>query len=166
MKPTPSAAASFEPTDLSRQMISDIQKVFSTMVGRDDLLHLPLLLDPVTHFEDCVTAMVGLAGTYNGVVSLHAPRNLAMDFTAGMLGAEVSELDAEVHDAMGELANMIAGAVKLHLSRDGADIKISLPSVITGNEYFIATGKPDDTLSLGFATERHWFMVNAVLEKG
>jgi len=165
MFPPISGTASFDEADLARRVICDVQELFRTMVGRDDLLHLPLMVDPVTHFEECVTAMVGLAGSYNGMISLHAPRNLALDFTSGMLGMEAAGLDEEVHDAMGELANMIAGAFKHHLSSTGLDIRISLPSIITGNEYFIATGKPDDTLSLGFATDREWFLVSAVLER-
>jgi len=150
---------------LAMRISCDVQNVFSSMVGMHDLLPLPLMTDIVTHFENSVTAMVSLAGAYSGVVSLHAPRNLALNFTSGMLGMEVAEIDGDVHDAMGELANMIAGAFKGHLSSGGADIRISLPSIIAGNEYFISTGKPDDTLSLGFATAQECFLVSAVLEK-
>ncbi len=160
------ATAPFNESDLASRVISDVQEVFGTMVGIHDLLPLPLMTDLVTHFENSVTAMVGLVGAYSGVVCLHAPRNLALDFTSGMLGVEVAELDEDVHDAMGELANMIAGAFKHHLSSNGTDIKISLPSIITGNEYFVSAGKPDDTLSLGFATSQKCFLVSAVLEKG
>ncbi|HEX9080202.1 MAG TPA: chemotaxis protein CheX [Desulfuromonadaceae bacterium] len=160
------AIAPLDENELAGRVISDVREVFSTMVGVHDLLPLPLMTDLVTHFENSVTAMVGLAGTYSGVVCLHTPRNLALDFTSGMLGAKVTELDEEVHDAMGELANMIAGSFKHHLSRSGADIRISLPSIITGNEYFIATGAPDDNLSIGFATATECFLVSAALERG
>jgi chemotaxis protein CheX len=150
--------------DLLNGMINDIQEVFSTMVGMNDLLHLPLMLNHITHFEGCVTAMVGMAGTYNGVVSLHAPQKLALDFASGMLGMEVTEVDDDVHDAFGEIANMIAGSFKHYLSKGGSDIRLSTPSVIAGDDYSVTAGGPNDTLVLCFASEKHCFLVNAFVK--
>jgi len=151
--------------DLVGQLVNDIRDVFSSMVGMMELSPLPGQAGPVTQFEDGLSAMVGLAGSYNGVVALHTPRKLALAFTAGMLGMEVTELDADVRDAMGEIANMIAGAFKTHLSSGGFDIRLSVPSVVSGTEYSIAAGKPEDTLTLGFTANQERFLVSAVLEK-
>lgn len=153
-------------SDLLKGMVSDVQEVFSTMVGKNNLLHLPLMLDPITHFEGCVTAMVGMAGAYNGVVSLHAPRKLALDFASNMLGVELTELDADVNDAFGEIANMIAGSFKQYLSRGGTDVRLSTPSVIAGRDYHVTAGSPDDTPMLCFASDEHSFLVNAFLQGG
>lgn len=151
--------------DLVCRVVGDIREIFSTMVGRDDLLHLPLQINPIDPLQDSVTAMVGLLGSYNGLICLHTPLNLALKFTSGMLGEEVNRPGNEVHDAMGEIANMIAGSFKQHLSKGGLDIRLSTPSVISGTEYFAAAGKPDATLSLGFAADKAWFMVSATLER-
>ena len=150
-------------SDLLKGMIRDVQEVFSTMVGKDNLLHLPLMLDPITHFEGCVTAMVAMAGTYNGVVSLHAPQKLALDFASGMLGMDMTELDSDVHDALGEIANMIAGSFKHYLSKGGTDVRLSTPSVIAGKDYSVSAGNPGDTLTLCFAADEQCFLVNAFL---
>lgn len=150
--------------ELGELVTSDIKEVFSTMVGMENLLQVPVQADRATRFKNCVTAMVGLAGTYNGVVSLHAPQNLAQAFTSGMLGLETAEPD-DVHDALGEIANMIAGSFKHHLSSSGAEIRISIPSVMTGKEYTVSSGRPEETLMLGFSAENECFMVSALLEK-
>ena len=150
--------------DLFTRMVSDVQEVFSTMVGKSNLVCLPLMLDPITRFESCVTAMVGMTGTFNGVVSLHAPQKLALDFASGMLGMEVTEVDADVHDAMGEITNMIAGSFKHHLSSGGLDIRLSTPSVIAGSEYSISAGNPNDSLMLCFASDEQCFLVNTYLK--
>ena len=165
MEFAPVGSAQFSEADLAKCIINDVQEVFSTMVGIDDLLNLPLVINPVTRLENCVTAMVGLAGSYNGVVCLHAPECLALNFTSGMLGMEVNKVDDEVHDALGEIVNMIAGSIKHQLSRGGTDIRLSIPSVITGKDYFFSVGKPDDMLMLGFATNQKWFMVSTALKK-
>ena len=154
-------SAQLKEADFARHMVNHVREVFSTMVGINDLLHLPPVINPTTHFENSITAMVGLVGAYNGIVSLHAPRNLALNFTSGMLGVEVNDVDDDVYDALREITNMIAGGFKQHLSKGGLDIRLSTPSVITGNDCFFAVGRLDNALQLGFATNDGWFLVNA-----
>jgi len=42
---------------LAKHLIDDTRSVYSTMLGFD-LMHLPLEVDPMEHFKDCVSAMV------------------------------------------------------------------------------------------------------------
>jgi chemotaxis protein CheX len=150
--------------DLTKFLISDIKEVFSTMVGMEDILPIPTQIEPMTRFEDCLTSMVGLAGSYSGLVSIHTPQKLAMQITSSMLGMDVTEMNEDVQDALGEVANMVAGSFKLHLARGGADIRISTPSVITGAEYAISAGTANDTMTLRFMTDEDWFIVAITLE--
>lgn len=149
---------------LSKQLIHDVREIFGTMVGLEDLLHLPIQIDPVTNFTDCISSLVGLAGSYNGLVSLHMPSSLALTATSSMLGLEVEELDVDVNDAMGEIANMIAGSFKQHLSRSGMDVHLSTPSVVYGKEYVIRLGNNPDQIALRFATDDDWFMVSVAFD--
>ena len=151
--------------DLVQLLTKDIQEVFSTMIGMETLLQVPMQIDPVTSFEQSVTAMVGLAGTYNGIVCLHTPRNLAMVFTSGMLGMDVAEFDDDVRDAVGEITNMIAGSLKQNLSSGGADIKLSTPSVVAGEKYFVSSGNQSNTLTLCFTTGEDCFLVSATMRR-
>lgn len=151
--------------ELTQLFTSDIGEVFSTMVGTTELQYLPQVVDPVSHFDNCVTAMVGLAGAYNGMVSVHTPHALAKSFTSQMLGMEVTEIDDDVYDALGEIANMIAGSFKHHLSKGGNDVKLSTPSVVNGKEYVISAGSPNETLTLLFNASNESFLVSVVLEK-
>ena len=150
---------------LSQQLMRDVKDIFGTMVGLEDLLHLPIQIDPVTNFTDCISSLVGLAGTYNGLVSLHMPSGLAIRATSCMLGMEVTEINDDVNDAMGEIANMIAGSFKQHLSTSGMDIQISTPSVIHGKEYVISLGSNPEQIAVRFATDDDWFMVAVAFEE-
>ncbi len=150
--------------ELTKMLISDVKEVFSTMVGMENLLHLPSQIEPITHFEDCVTAMVGMAGTFSGLTSIHAPQRLALQITSSMLGMEVTEMDDDVSDALGEIANMIAGSFKMHLTKGGIEIRISTPSVVTGSDYVISAGNALDTITLRFATDEDWFIVSITLQ--
>lgn len=151
--------------ELVKFLISDTKEVFSTMVGMENLLHLPSQIEPVTHFKDCITAMVGMAGTYSGLVSIHTLQGLALQITSSMIGMDVTAVNDDVHDALGEIANMIAGSFKLHLSRGGADIRISTPSVVTGSDYIIGAGNAQDTITLRFVMDDEWFIVAITLQK-
>lgn len=144
---------------LGKQLMHDVKEIFGTMVGLEDLLHLPVQIDPVTNFTDCISSLIGIAGTYNGLVSLHMPGKLALTATSSMLGMEVNELNDDVNDAMGEIANMIAGSFKQHLTTSGLDIHISTPSVVHGKEYVIALGSNPQQIAVRFATDDDWFMV-------
>jgi chemotaxis protein CheX len=148
---------------LIREFYNDVQEIFATMVGIEDLLHVPIQTVPRTHFSDCITAMVGFAGLFNGLLSLHVPQSLALRFTSSMIGMDVTELDEDVNDALGEIANMIAGSFKHHLSKDGHEVKLSTPSVITGKEYIVSSGALDDTLALLFDSYEEWFMISIVI---
>ena len=150
--------------DLIRQLVSDVCEIFSTMVGVEDINHLPQEVETAPHFKKSVTAMVGLAGTCNGMVCLHTSQALAMNFTAQMLGMDVGEVEDDVNDALGEIANMIGGSFKHHLSNGGDDIKLSTPSVVTGTDYSFSSGQPGETLSLLFSAAGEEFMVSVVLE--
>jgi chemotaxis protein CheX len=162
--PSITAALRLSEDELIKLVSADVGEVFTTMVDIEDVLHVPHVLDPVNHFNDCITAMVGLAGAYNGMVSLHTPHSLALSFTSRMLGMEVTEVNEDVNDALGEIANMLAGSFKQHLTRAGNDVRLSTPSVVNGKEYVISVGNPQDTLTLLFDVNSEWFILSIVLE--
>jgi chemotaxis protein CheX len=145
--------------DLVKMIIKDVREIFTTMVGMEDLMHLPLQVDPVSHFSDAISGMVGLGGACNGLVSIHIPRPLAIKVASSMLAMDLDEVNDDVRDALGEIANMIAGSFKLHLSHGGSDVHLSTPSVITGNEYIISVGNAKDILTLLFDADEEWLMV-------
>lgn len=145
-----------------KNLIDDTRNVFSTMLGLE-LMHLPLEVDPLTHFNDCVSAMVGLAGTYNGLVSIHQPVSLGKKVAGTMLDMEIDEVDQDLFDALGEIANMVAGNIKMHLSKGGSDVRLSTPSVATGSDYVISC-KDSGSVNLLFDLDEEWLMVSVLIE--
>jgi chemotaxis protein CheX len=146
---------------LIKNLIEDTRSVFSTMLGLE-LMHLPLEVDPLKNFTDCISAMVGLAGTYNGLVSVHQPISLGTRLAGVMLDTELEEGDKDILDALGEVANMVAGNFKQHLSKGGSDIRLSTPSVVTGHEYLISC-KEAGSLNLLFDLDEEWLLISVVL---
>jgi chemotaxis protein CheX len=151
--------------DLLKQLDKDVSEIFATMVGTE-VSPTSKQIDAVSHFKDCVTAMVGLAGVYNGLISISAPSKVSMSIASLMLGMDVTEMNEDVTDALGEIANMIGGSFKHHFVKDGHEVRLSTPSVITGEEYALTAGSLPDTLTLLFQLGDEHFMVSVYLEAG
>jgi len=91
-----------------------------------------------------VSGIVGL-GSERIRISLvvHFPLELARDLTARLLGdprGARGENGHLVRDAVGEIANMIAGRVKSRVGSDRHPLAVSLPAVVEGREFAIAQG--------------------------
>jgi chemotaxis protein CheX len=80
-----------------------------------------------------VTAAVYFAGDWKGAVLIECSPQQAFEITARLLGSTAPRaMDEDVRDALGELANMVAGNLKSVLPRG---VGISMPSVVEGTDY-------------------------------
>lgn len=115
--------------------------------------------------ENSITGVIGLAGTHKGVLAMHFPKPVAMAITGSFLGMDVDEINEDVEDAVGELANMLGGSVKSILSAKGRDIDLSLPSVISGENYDFQPTREIERVVIPFQCDAGDFMVELELEK-
>jgi chemotaxis protein CheX len=161
---TVASAAHLTETDLTGYVVHATKEVFSTMVMMDVQDAEPLS-ESVTQFHCSITSMVGLAGTYTGILSLHCPIPLALKITGNMLGMDVDEMCEDVNDALGEIANMLGGYVKQVLSKGGLDINLSIPTVISGEEYSINAMSDSNCVAIPFTFDGERFLVSLKLEK-
>ena len=151
--------------ELHNVVIAATQEVFSGMLAMETTPEEPLPAG-MTH-TDSISGIVGLAGKAKGMVAVHAPEKVALAITGGFLGIQVEEINAEVQDAIGELANMLAGGVKLSLTTHGEDIRLSVPSVIYGDSYNVSAPADAKSFIVPFSIEAGRFYVEFhLVEKG
>jgi chemotaxis protein CheX len=81
------------------------------------------------------TAMVGLAGCVCGVLSLHCGHQSATLVAARMLHLAPEQAAEHAWDALGEVANMVAGNFKNKIDHMSDKCLLSVPTVITGADY-------------------------------
>ena len=158
------ASTDMQEEEMAKFVIKATKDVFATMVMMDLEDSYPLQ-EAVTKFHCSVTGMVGLAGTYTGILSIHCPQSLAMRITSNMLGIDVDEIGEDVNDALGEIANMLGGSVKQVLSRGGLDINLSIPTVISGEEYTVNAMSDKDCIIVPFLVDGEQFLVGLKLKK-
>lgn len=145
-------------------VIDATREVFSTMVMMEVTDAYPLK-EPVTRFKCSITGMVGFAGIYSGVISIHCPVDLALKVTSNMLGIECGEVNEDLNDAIGEIANMLGGNVKQVLSKGGLDVKLSIPTVISGEDYTVNSLSDNDCVVVPFKVEGFTLLVGLTLKK-
>ncbi len=85
--------------------------------------------------DDEFTALVGLAGSLCGVLSIRCANQSARLMASKMLRMPLEEVDSDSWDALGEVANMIAGNFKGKLSGIGNHCMLSVPTIIVGSDY-------------------------------
>jgi len=146
------------------KLIESTLEIFTSMIMMDISVKNDSLKQLGKH-EKCITGMIGLAGKFKGVISIHVPENVAFAITSSFLGMEVDEINEDVQDAIGEIANMLGGNIKTILSGKGKDIQLSLPSTIFGDEYRLYSDESIDRIVIEFMTVTGTFFVELELEK-
>lgn len=111
---------------------NDLDQIARTIWGT--LFELPLEDGRAATLDQdaTVTSVVHIDGAWRGAVVLRCPMALAAAVTAAMFQADVEPEADDIRDALGELANMVAGNVKALLPEPCG---ISLPAVAFGLDY-------------------------------
>ena len=88
--------------------------------------------EPVAAFAPNITSLIGFAGDVKGILAIHCPQAVALAITSAMLGMEVTELAEDAKDAIGEIANMVAGGVKVAMAGHGKTMELAIPTTVIG----------------------------------
>jgi chemotaxis protein CheX len=108
-----------------------VREVFDIMLGT----RLEFLGSAADRCEAMFTALVGLAGSLRGVLSIRCSDQTSRIIAGKMLGMPLDAVDNDSWDALGEIANMIAGNFKGKLSGAGNHCMLSVPTIIVGSNY-------------------------------
>ncbi|MGY8766934.1 MAG: chemotaxis protein CheX [Pirellulales bacterium] len=110
-----------------------MSNTFDTMLGCQLERGQLALADPNNGNHD-VCGVIGLSGRAVGTVIVGLSKDVAIQAAATMLMMDLSEFDGineDVVDAIGEIANMVAGSAKAQLEE--FELSISLPTVVVGS---------------------------------
>jgi chemotaxis protein CheX len=126
------------------------REVFDIMLGTT--LHS---FEPPPNANDGeFTALVGLCGSLCGVLSIRCNDQAARIMAGKMLGMPPEEVDNDSWDALGEIANMIAGNFKGKLSGVGNHCMLSVPTIIVGSNYETRSLAASNTIEAIFEFEQ------------
>ncbi|MFA5863111.1 MAG: chemotaxis protein CheX [Phycisphaerae bacterium] len=115
-----------------------IKNVFKTMLKLDVQFGKPYL-KTVEQTSHDVSGIIGLSGDVVGTVIVSFPRLSAVKIASTFAGTALGDTDEDFSDAIGELANMIAGNAKKDI--EGLNISITTPSVVVGAGHQVKCAK-------------------------
>lgn len=107
-----------------------------------------LMLIKGNRIQSDISGIIGLSGGAKGCIILSFPRITALKTVSEFISEKVLAIDDVVKDAVGELANIVAGAAKKDLTQ--YNINISLPTVIIGEGHEVQGGKDVIPLAMPF----------------
>lgn len=136
--------------------ISAIQSVFKTMVNSEVAIKKPYMLDSNETASD-VSGVIGFSGDASGCVVLSFNREIACKVASAFAGVDINLDHPDFADAIGELANMVAGNAKKDFT--GLKVSISLPSVIVGPDHKVQQLKAAPRLIIPCETKHGPFNV-------
>jgi chemotaxis protein CheX len=116
---------------LEQRLDLAVEEVFGAMLG---VSCTPV--EPVgwTTRQETIGAIVGLAGAMRGSCVVHVNRASGMRIAELLTGSADND-QGVIHDAMGELCNMIAGTWKSSIPELAAGCMLSPPVVIEGYDF-------------------------------
>ena len=106
------------------------KKVFETMIDVPFKLGKPGLKKGSDMPPHEISSIIGVSGNVCGSVVISMTHAIAFELVSALIGEAVTELDEDCTDAIGEIANMIAGNAKTDFPSN--ENSISVPSVVVG----------------------------------
>jgi chemotaxis protein CheX len=145
--------------ELEKGLELALKEITTTMLNCDSEI---IPLDQVEAHPPGLSAVVGFGGKISGFVALHLSPHSACMLASSLIGMEFEAMDEMVADAMGEIVNMLAGGLKKSVSKDEDLFKISVPSIVYGDEYSTYTPKSAEQVCLGIQAGSCSFSVQLV----
>jgi len=109
-----------------------------------------------------MSAVIGISEGMLGYLALHISPEGACEIAGNMLGDSYPEVDDIVCDAIGELTNMLGGSLKKFSGKYGEPFKISVPTIIRGDNYEMHAAKDSEQILLGVRAISVCFTVQLV----
>ena len=110
------------------------ENVFSTMMD----LGIEAL-EPIDHSQpeavNGVVALLGFTGSWTGTGMFYCSDHFACRVGSALLMTEVEEVNGEVLDGIGELANMILGNFKESIEAQTGPLALTVPTVVYGKNF-------------------------------
>ena len=114
--------------------ITSVTSLFDTMLGVALTRGRPFVKDGLLP-EHEISGIIGLTGKAKGIVVLSLCKETALRAAEVLLDEKLTSIDNDVVDAVGEMANIVAGGAKAQLEQ--LAMSVSLPTVVTGKDHSV-----------------------------
>ena len=100
-----------------------------------------------------ISGMLEITGDLAGSAAISFTEYSILGIVSAMFGEEMTQINEEIFDAVGEITNMVAGHVTTKLAEQGKKVKVKFVRVCTGPDQPIAhTDSQSPVLAVPFKT--------------
>jgi len=124
-------SAGLPSTDQVACVAGAVDAIFSSLLGEAPVQTGEEVMNQVLRC-DGVIGIISLVGDVDWLLVLGLPRDTAPAIAEGFAGFPIPFESEDMADAVGELANLVAGDVKVNLDAIRLSSEISLPQVLRG----------------------------------
>jgi chemotaxis protein CheX len=139
---------------LKDALLSGASEVFETMVfmGLEESSEQTAALN-----EEALMGTITFKGSLEGCLGVCCTLQCARTIAANMLGMDSSASLSEddISDAIGEIANMVMGALKTRIQDSVGTIEVSIPSVVQGHQLRNSLGEGSEKVLIQANLEGH-----------
>ena len=107
-----------------------------------------------------VSGIIGLTGAVTGSLALSFSEKAILKIVSNMLGEEITEINDDIEDAVGEITNMVSGVARKKLESLGFNITSAIPTVVAGENHTIHHVLGGPSIIIPFETEDGPFVVD------
>ncbi|MEA2060652.1 MAG: chemotaxis protein CheX [Thermodesulfobacteriota bacterium] len=101
-----------------------------------------------------ISGVLEISGDLVGSASISFTEQSILGIVSTMFGEEMTRMDEEITDAVGEIGNMISGHVTTKMTEMGKTVKVKLADVKTGKQHEIGHAQGKNVLALPFKTSK------------
>ncbi|HNR52489.1 MAG TPA: chemotaxis protein CheX, partial [Deltaproteobacteria bacterium] len=87
-----------------------------------------------------------------------------LSIVSSMFGEQVTEINEEVREAVGEILNIISGQARQKLETQGRVLKGAIPTVIAGKNHTITHITRQPIIAVPFETDSGQFTIEICIE--
>ncbi|PIE62309.1 MAG: chemotaxis protein CheX [Desulfobacter postgatei] len=114
----------------------------------------PFLKGNTIHNGD-ISGLLTVGGDLEATVAISFTEKSILGIVSAMFGEELTEINEEIIDAVGEISNMVAGHVTTKIGELGKKVKVKLVNVVTGrNEEILHTESGSHVVVIPFYTTK------------
>ncbi len=149
---------------LINPFIEGTLNVLSTMASTEAEAGKPYLKKDQVARGD-ISGIIGLTGETKGTISVSFTEKSILSIVSKMFGEEMTELNDEIKDAVGEITNMISGQARQKLEELGKTLKAAIPTVVMGKDHTISHMTEHQIVAVPFSTANGEFTIEVCLEE-
>lgn len=112
-----------------------------------------------------ITSLITLRGDTSGTIGMSFSGKCILFIVSKMLGEQMTELNDDIKDALGEITNMISGHLTQLFEMMGQNLKASLSQVIMGKNHTISYNSDSVVLAVPCITAHGEILLEMCFEE-